>query len=107
MSLDSTLVALSDATRRSIVERLRRGPASVSEIAAPFAVSLNAVSKHIKVLEHAGLVRRTRRGRRHELRLEAAPIRELADWAQTYAQFWSRQLDRLEQAIRTRRRSES
>jgi DNA-binding transcriptional ArsR family regulator len=102
-SLQATFVALSDVTRRSILERLRQGPACVSDLAEPYSMSLNAVSKHLKVLEGAGLVRRTRHGRQHELRLETAPLRELASWVQSYEGFWNQQLDRLERAVKQRR----
>jgi len=89
-------VALSDPTRRAIVERLTRGPTRVTDVAAPFDMSLNAVSKHIKVLEGARLVRRTRRGREHTLELDPAPLREVTRWASEVERFWSERLDRLE-----------
>ena len=89
-------VALSDPTRRAIVERLTRGPTRVTDVAAPFDMSLNAVSKHIKVLEAARLVRRTRRGREHTLELDPAPLREVTRWASEVERFWSERLDRLE-----------
>ena len=89
-------VALSDPTRRAIVERLTRGPTRVTDVAAPFDMSLNAVSKHIKVLEAARLVRRTRRGREHTLELDPAPLREITRWASEIERFWSERLDRLE-----------
>src|SRR5438445_3433770 len=89
--------ALSDPTRRAIVERLTRGPTRVTDIAAPFDMSLNAVSKHIKVLEAAQLVRRTRQGREHTLELDPAPLREIARWASEVERFWSARLDRIEQ----------
>ena len=89
-------VALSDPTRRAIVERLTRGPTRVTDVAAPFDMSLNAVSKHIKVLEGARLVRRTRRGREHTLELDPAPLREITRWASEIERFWSERLDRLE-----------
>jgi DNA-binding transcriptional ArsR family regulator len=95
-SLSTTLLAISDPTRRAIVDRLMRGPARVSDVARPFAMSLAAVSKHVRVLENAGLVRRTRQGREHTLALEAAPLREVASWAARYEQFWTERLDRLE-----------
>jgi DNA-binding transcriptional ArsR family regulator len=75
------LLALSDPTRRSILDRLAKGPARVGEIAAPYPMSLNAVSKHLKVLERAGLLRRVQRGRDHVLTLNAKPLREVARWA--------------------------
>jgi DNA-binding transcriptional ArsR family regulator len=94
--LGPVLAAASDPTRRAILDRLARGPARVSDVAAPFEMSLNAVSKHIKVLERAGLVRRARSGREHMLQLNAAPLREVARWAHGYARFWDERLDRLE-----------
>ncbi|MBV8762483.1 MAG: winged helix-turn-helix transcriptional regulator [Deltaproteobacteria bacterium] len=95
-TLSTTLLALSDPTRRAIVDRLTRGPARITDIAAPFAMSLAAVSKHVKVLEHAGLVRRTRQGREHTLELDAAPLREVASYAAQFEQYWTERLDRLE-----------
>ena len=89
--------ALSDPTRRAIVERLTRGPTRVTDLAAPFDMSLNAVSKHIKVLEAARLVRRTRQGREHTLELDPAPLREVTRWASEVERFWSERLDRIEQ----------
>jgi len=88
--------ALSDPTRRAIVERLTRGPTRVTDLAEPFDMSLNAVSKHIKVLEAARLVRRTREGRQHTLALEPAPLRQVARWAADMERFWSSRLDRIE-----------
>ena len=95
-SLGQVLSAVSDPTRRAILARLSRGPARVTDVALPFDMSLNAVSKHLKVLEGAGLVRRVRRGREHTLELDAAPLREVARWAHRYAPVWSERLDRLE-----------
>jgi DNA-binding transcriptional ArsR family regulator len=104
-SLSTTLLAISDPTRRAIVDRLARGPARITDIAEPFAMSLAAVSKHVKVLELAGLVRRTRQGREHTLELDAAPLREVASWAGRYEQYWIERLDRLEEFFKHRRRS--
>jgi DNA-binding transcriptional ArsR family regulator len=95
-SLSTTLLAISDPTRRAIIARLAQGPARITDVATPFAISLAAVSKHIKVLEHAGLVRRTRQGREHTLELDAAPLREVASWAGHFEQYWTERLDRLE-----------
>jgi len=103
-TLHSAFAALADATRRRIVHRLRSGPARVTDLAEPFDMSLNAVSKHLKVLERAGLVRRTRAGREHYLELDAEPIRRVAAWAGSYERFWSRKLDALEALLRERRR---
>lgn len=90
------LAALSDPTRRAILQRLAAGPARVTDVAEPFAMSLNAVSKHVKVLELAGLVRRARHGREHTLELDAAPLREVARWTHRYERFWSERPDRLD-----------
>ena len=94
-ALDLTFAALSDPTRRRIVARLARGPARVTEIAQPFAMSLNAVSKHLKLLERAGLVHRRRVGREHFLRLRVAPLREITQWTSRYERFWTQRLDAL------------
>lgn len=92
---ESVWVALSDPTRRAIVERLTHGPARVTDVAAPFDMSLNAVSKHIKVLEAARLVRRTRQGREHTLELDPEPLHEVTRWASEMERFWSERLDRI------------
>jgi DNA-binding transcriptional ArsR family regulator len=94
-SLDLAFAALADPTRRAIIARLARGEARVTDLAAPFAMSLNSVSKHLKVLERAGLVRRERAGREHRLRLHAAPLRDVARWASRYEKFWGERLDAL------------
>jgi DNA-binding transcriptional ArsR family regulator len=96
MMLDEAFSALSDPTRRAIVERLARGPRRVTELAEPFEMSLAAVSKHIQVLERAGLVKRTREGREHVLSLDARPMREVARYASKFEKFWNERLDRLE-----------
>lgn len=101
-SLSTTLLAISDPTRRAIVDRLARGPARITDVAQPFAMSLAAVSKHVKVLENAGLVRRTRQGREHTLELDAAPLRAVASWARRYEQYWTERLDRLEDYFKNR-----
>src|SRR5271167_2119530 len=94
--LDSTFAALSDATRRGILARLaRRGETSVSDLAAPYQMSLPAVSKHLRVLEHAGLVSRQKDGRVHRCRLRAEPMKDAAAWIERYRQFWEAQLDSL------------
>jgi DNA-binding transcriptional ArsR family regulator len=108
--LDSVLAAAADPTRRAILDRLARGPARVTDVAAPFSMSLAAVSKHVKVLEGAGLVRRSQHGREHVLELNAAPLRAVARWVSRYEPFWTERLDRLEaffatQKDRKRRRS--
>ncbi len=103
-ALDAVLAAVSDPTRRAIVDRLTRGPARVTDIAEPFDMSLNAVSKHVKVLESAGLVRRTRHGREHVLELDAAPLRDVARWAHRYEAYWTERVDRLEAFFKEKRK---
>ena len=100
MQLDDTLIALADDTRRSFLRRLASGEARVTEVAAPFDISLNSVSKHIRLLERAGLVRRRIAGRDHFLALEPKPFDELTQWMMDTRQFWSSRLDRLEAALR-------
>jgi DNA-binding transcriptional ArsR family regulator len=95
-ALDSTFAALSDATRRGILARLAGGEASVTELAKPYDMSLPAVSKHLRVLESAGLVARSKDGRVHRCRLEAAPMKSAAEWIAHYRQFWEAQLDSLQ-----------
>jgi DNA-binding transcriptional ArsR family regulator len=99
------LAAVADPTRRAILDRLASGPQRVSDIAAPYPMSLNAVSKHLKVLERAGLVRRARHGRDHILALNAKPLREVARWALTYERFWNERLDQLESFFAERKRA--
>ena len=100
MDLDDTLIALADETRRGILQRLAAGEARVTEVAAPFDISLNSVSKHIRLLERAGLVRRRVAGRDHFLSLEPRPFDELAEWMQRTREFWSARIDALEAALR-------
>jgi DNA-binding transcriptional ArsR family regulator len=100
MDLDDTLVALADETRRGILQRLSAGEARVTEVAAPFAISLNSVSKHIRLLERAGLVRRRVAGRDHYLSLDPKPMDEIAAWMQRERAAWSARLDRLEAMLR-------
>jgi DNA-binding transcriptional ArsR family regulator len=95
LALDSTFGALADPTRRAILARLAQGPATVSELAAPFAVSLPAVSKHLRVLESAGLLRRRIAGRVHHCRLVPQPMKDAAAWMETYRAFWETQFDAL------------
>jgi DNA-binding transcriptional ArsR family regulator len=97
--LDATFAALSDATRRGILARLATGEASVTELAKPYDMSLPAVSKHLRVLESAGLVARSKDGRVHRCRLEAAPMKSAADWIAHYRQFWEAQLDSLQRYL--------
>ncbi|HEX5387296.1 MAG TPA: metalloregulator ArsR/SmtB family transcription factor [Gemmatimonadales bacterium] len=94
-ALDRTFAALADPTRRAIVARLSRGEAAIGDLARPFAMSLPAVSKHIRVLERAGLASVRREGRRRRCRLVAAPLHGAADWVEQYRRFWEGQLDQL------------
>lgn len=94
--LSTTLAALADPTRRAILARLSQGEASVGELAAPFSMSQPAISKHLKVLEQAGLISRGRVAQSRPCRLEAAPMRDLAGWLETYRCFWDQSFDRLE-----------
>ena len=100
MELDDTLVALADETRRGILKRLASGEARVTEVAAPFDISLNSVSKHIRILERAGLVRRRVAGRDHFLSLDPAPLDAAAAWMQRERAAWETRLDKLEAALR-------
>jgi len=94
--LDMTFSALSDPTRRAILARLATGEATVTELAAPFAMSLPAISKHLKVLERAGLILRGRDAQRRPCRLQAAPLGDAAAWLGDYRQFWEESFDRLD-----------
>jgi DNA-binding transcriptional ArsR family regulator len=97
--LDRTFGALADPTRRAILARLAKGEASVTELAEPFEMSLPAVSKHLKVLERAGLVSRGRERQWRPARLRAAPIREVAEWTDRYRRFWDERYDRLDEYL--------
>jgi DNA-binding transcriptional ArsR family regulator len=94
--LSGILSALADPTRRAILARLAEGETSVTELAEPFAMSMPAVSKHLKVLERAGLIARGREAQWRPCRLEAGPLREVSDWLDHYRRFWDESLDRLE-----------
>jgi DNA-binding transcriptional ArsR family regulator len=94
--LSNTLAALADPTRRAILARLASGQRSVTELARPFDMTLPAISKHLKVLEHAGLVSRGRDAQRRPRKLEAAPLKEVAQWMERYRGFWDQNLDRLD-----------
>jgi DNA-binding transcriptional ArsR family regulator len=94
--LDATFAALADPTRRAILARLASGEASVTELAAPFAMSQPAVSRHLKVLERAGLVSRGRDAQRRPCRLEAAPLARATQWLERYRAFWEGSFDRLD-----------
>src|SRR5688500_5284144 len=95
-SLSTTFAALADPTRRAILARLTRGPATVTELAAPFAISGPAISRHLRVLEHARLITRGREAQWRPCELNASPLREVADWTAEYRRFWERNFDRLE-----------
>ena len=94
--LDLTFGALADPTRRAILARLRTGEVSVTELAKPFEMSLPAVSKHLKVLERAGLIARGRERQWRPARLEATPLKEVAEWTERYRRFWEESYDRLD-----------
>jgi len=93
--LSTTLSALADPTRRGILARLSMGEATVGQLAEPYDMSLAAVSKHLKVLEHAGLISRGREAQWRPCKLEAAPMAEVSDWVEAYRRFWDQSLDRL------------
>jgi DNA-binding transcriptional ArsR family regulator len=98
--LSATFAALADPTRRAILARLASGQASVTELAQPFDVTLPAITKHLKVLERAGLVARSREAQWRPCRLQPQPLREAADWVQQYRTLWEQRLDRLEDYLR-------
>lgn len=100
LSLDNTFGALSDPTRRALLARLVEGEATVSELAAPYPVSLAAVSKHLQVLERAGLIRRRIEGRSHYIALEAAPMIDALAWLAAYREFWDDSLTALTDLLR-------
>ena len=94
--LSTTFAALADPTRRAILARLVSGQASVTQLAAPFEMSMPAISKHLKVLEHAGLIARGREAQWRPCRLEAGPLKNVADWVEHYRRFWEQSFDRLD-----------
>ena len=98
--LSTTLSALADPTRRAILARLASGEATVTELAEPFEISLPAVSKHLKVLERAGLIARGRAAQWRPCRLEAAPLKDAADWIEPYRRFWEESFDRLDEYLK-------
>jgi len=98
--LDRTFAALADPTRRAILGRLAAGEASVTELAEPFEMSLPGVSKHLKVLERAGLIARGRERQWRPARLEARPLKEVADWTERYRRFWDESYDRLDEYLK-------
>jgi DNA-binding transcriptional ArsR family regulator len=98
--LSVTFAALADPTRRAILARLARGEATVNELAAPFDLSLPGVSKHLKVLQHAGLISQGRRAQWRPCRLEPQRLKEVNDWIQTYRRIWEARFDRLDEYLR-------
>ena len=109
-TLSTTFAALADPTRRAILARLSKGPATVNEIAAPFAISGPAISKHLRVLEHARLITRGREAQWRPCQLDAEPLREVAEWTAAYRRFWEGSFDRLDvylDELQARRRESS
>ena len=106
-SLDDTLVALSDSTRRAILARLAHGEARVTELASPFAMSLNSVSKHIRMLERAHLVKRRRVGREHLLSFDRRPFDAAADWMETQRALWATRLQALDEMLQEEDRADA
>jgi DNA-binding transcriptional ArsR family regulator len=100
IDLNTTFAALADPTRRAILARLALGEASVTELADPFAMSLPAVSKHLKVLQRAGLITQGRAAQWRPCRLEATPLKDAADWLEHYRRFWNESFDRLDEHLR-------
>ena len=98
--LSETFAALADPTRRAILGRLAEGEATVTELAEPFPITVQAVSKHLKVLEHAGLITRGRTAQLRPSRLESAPLKEAVDWLERYRRFWEAGFDQLEARLR-------
>ncbi len=101
--LDALFGAVSDGTRRAILARLSQSDARVTDLARAFPISLNSTSKHIRILERAGLVRRTVQGREHLLTLNAAPLAEAAEWIEVYRRFWEDRLAALDEFVTSRR----
>ena len=99
--LDETFAALANSTRRAILARLAEGEANVNELAEPFDLTLPAVSKHIKVLEQAGLIKRTRRAQFRPCAIDAAPLAEIAGWAEQYRHIWDDRFDRMDEYVRS------
>lgn len=106
-ALSSTFAALSDPTRRAILARLAEGECSVSELAKPFDMSMPAVSKHLRVLERAGLIARRRNAQWRPCRIEAGPLKEVFDWTERYRHIWEERLDRLDDYLKVVQQKES
>jgi len=105
--LNATFSALADPTRRAILARLASGETSVSELAEPFEMSMPAISKHLKVLERAGLIERGREAQWRPCRLAAAPLKDASDWLERYRRFWEEAFDRLDDYLRELQQNES
>jgi len=105
--LSETFGALADPTRRAILGRLASGEASVTELAGPFAMSMPAISKHLKVLERAGLIARGREAQWRPCRLQAGPLRDVAAWVEHYRRFWEESFDRLDDYLRELKREDA
>jgi len=103
-ALGATLAAAADPTRRSILRRLAGGPASVTELARPFRMSQQAISKHLKYLERANLIAKERRGRMHICTLKPEPLKEVAEWAEGYRRFWEERFRKLDTLLREMKR---
>ncbi|NIP28013.1 MAG: winged helix-turn-helix transcriptional regulator [Phycisphaerae bacterium] len=99
-ALSLTFAALADPTRREMLERLAQGPATVTELAEPFEISLPAISNHLKVLERAGLIERSRQAQWRPAQLKAEPLKDASQWLETYREHWEDNFDRLEEYIR-------
>jgi DNA-binding transcriptional ArsR family regulator len=104
--LTATFSALADPTRRAILARLASGEASVTELAEPFEMSMPAISKHLKVLEHAGLIARGREAQWRPCRLEAGPLKDIAHWVEHYRHFWEQSFDRLDEYLQELKKKE-
>lgn len=105
--LSTTLSALADPTRRAILARLASGEASVTELSEPFEMSMPAISRHLKVLEHAGLIARGREAQWRPCRLEPGPLKDVSDWVEHYRRFWEQSFDRLDDYLRELKKHES
>ena len=106
-TLSLTFAALADATRRALLERLALGPATVKELAEPFNLSMPAISKHLKVLEYAGLIERGREAQWRPAQLKAAPLKDASEWLERYRENWEENLDRLEEYLRKLQEAEN
>ena len=105
--LDETFAALANSTRRAILARLAEGEASVNDLAGPFDLTLPAISKHIKVLEHAGLITRSKRAQFRPCTLDATPLAEIADWTEQYRHIWDGRFDRMDDYVRNLQQTRS